>query len=220
MLRNSSNLPPAAAARTGGMTNSEFASVAPEVLYFGTPVTVVSTLNPDGTTNLAAMSSFWALRDRFFLGLGSAGQTAANLARHAGCVLNFPSPEEWKFVERLAPTTGRSDLADYHRASGIRFVADKFAASGFTPLASDLVAPLRAAQCPVQVEAEALACHPGSGLPALSCFELRKLKVHASTAIVDGENRIDIDAWSPLFYVFRHYFGKGDRLGKSYRARY
>ena len=44
-------------------------TVAPEVLYFGTPVAVVSTLNVEGTTNLAAMSSFWALGDRFFIGV-------------------------------------------------------------------------------------------------------------------------------------------------------
>lgn len=198
----------------------ECVTVAPEVLYFGTPVAVVSTLNRDGTTNLAAMSSFWALGDRFFIGLTSVGHTSANLARTGECVLNFPSPSEWQKVERLAPTTGRADLTDYHRASGIRFVPDKFAASGFTPLASDIVAPLRAAECPIQVEARVMARHLGHEAPALSCFELKKLKVHARKAIVDGENRIDIDAWSPLFYVFRHYFGKGARLGRSFRAKY
>lgn len=197
-----------------------FTVVSPEVLYFGTPVAVVSSLNPDGTTNLAAMSSFWALGDRFVLGLGSWGQTAANLSRSDGCVLNFPSPAEWEFVERLAPTTGREDLTDYHRAAHIHYVADKFAASGFAPLASDLVKPLRAAQCPIQVEACVVARHPGQDAPALTSLELRCLRVHVHNRIVDDGRRIDIDAWSPLFYVFRHYFGKGARLGKSFRAKY
>jgi len=31
--------------------------------------------------------------------------------------------------------------------------------------------------------------------------------------------RFDVDSWSPLFYVFRHYYGKGAHLGKSFRAR-
>jgi flavin reductase (DIM6/NTAB) family NADH-FMN oxidoreductase RutF len=201
-------------------SNSDYVVTTPEVLYFGTPVSVVSTLNPDGSTNLAAMSSFWALSDRFFVGLGSVGQTAANLQRTGECVLNFPSPSEWQNVERLAPTTGRVDLADYHRASGIAFAADKFAVSGFTPVDSQIVAPQRVAECPIQVEARMLARHCGLDAPQLSCFELKKLRVHAHVTIVDGANRIDIDAWSPLFYVFRHYFGKGSRLGRSYRAKY
>ncbi len=199
---------------------AQFAAVTPEVLYFGTPVAVLSTLNPDGTTNLAAMSSFWALGDRFVVGLGSVGQTSANLLRTGECVLNFPSPAEWRFVERLAPTTGRADLTDYHHASDIRFAHDKFAASGFTPLESQLVTPLRAAECPIQVEARMPARHQGHDAPALSFFGLQKLRVHAQTTLVDRQNRIDVDAWSPLFYVFRHYFGKGGRLGRSFRAKY
>jgi len=197
-----------------------FVLIAPEVLYFGTPVAVMSTLNPDGTSNLAAMSSFWALADRFVVGLGSVGQTAANLLRTGECVLNFPSPTEWQCVERLAPTTGRADLTDYHRASGIRYTQDKFAISGFTALKSLRVAPLRVAECPVQVEARVLTRHHGYDAPALSYFELQKLCVHAQSRIVDQQNRIDIDAWSPLFYVFRHYFGKGARLGRNFRATY
>ena len=199
---------------------SDYIVVSPEVLYFGTPVAVVSTLNPDGATNLAATSSFWALGDRFVIGQASVSQTAANLLRTGECVLNFPSPAEWEYVERLAPTTGRADLTDYHRASGIGFVADKFTASGFAPLNSEIVAPLRASKCLVQVEARVLTRHLGHDAPALSCFELQKLRIHAHSRIVDREKRIDIDAWSPLFYVFRHYFGKGARLGRSYRAKY
>lgn len=201
------------------MNATDFVAVEPEVLYFGTPVAVVSTLNPDATTNLAGMSSFWALADRFVLGVGSAGQTAANLLRQGECVLNFPSPDEWRAVERLAPTTGRADLTDYHRRSGITHVGDKFAAAGFTPLQSDLVAPFRAAECPVQIEARLMAHYPAREQPGVLMFEVLRLKVHAYRAIVRS-GRIDIDAWSPLFYVFRHYFGKGARLGRSYRAKY
>ena len=35
-------------------------SIEPAILYFGTPVVLVSTLNEDGSANLAPMSSaFW-----------------------------------------------------------------------------------------------------------------------------------------------------------------
>lgn len=198
-----------------------FARISPEILYFGTPVAVISSLNSDGTTNLAAMSSFWALGDRFMLGVTAFGQTGRNLARTPECVLNLPSPAEWEQVERLGHTTGRLPLADYHLDAGIVHAKDKFAVSGFSPLASESVRPLRAAECPVQIEARVLRQSALQGDPDCLCFEAQRLCVHAHPSILnDSRDRIDIDAWSPLFYVFRHYFGKGGRLGKSFRAKY
>ena len=75
-------------------TTDEFVAISPEILYFGTPVAVISSLNSNGTTNLAAMSSFWALGNRFMLGLTRFGQTWQNLQRTPECVLNMPSPLE------------------------------------------------------------------------------------------------------------------------------
>lgn len=198
----------------------EFIAISPEILYFGTPVAVISSLNSDGTTNLAAMSSFWALGDRLVLGLTRFGQTWANLERCPECVLNMPSPREWRHVERLGHTTGRSELTDYHRAAGIVHAGDKFAVSGFTPMASERVTPLRAAECPVQIEAHILAVHPASDDAPFRYVEVRKLLVHAQRGILNPPaTRFDIDSWSPLFYVFRHYYGKGTYLGRSFRAR-
>ena len=198
-----------------------FVTVSPEVLYFGTPVAVISTVNPDGTTNLAALSSFWALGERFMIGLTSFGQSGRNLARTPECVLNLPSPAEWEHVERLGHTTGCAALTDYHRSAGIVHARDKFAVSGFSPLASEIVAALRAAPCPVQIEARALARSAPHGEGGSLYFEIQRLRVHAHRSILNAAGtRIDIDAWSPLFYVFRHYFGKGARLGKSFRAKY
>lgn len=195
--------------------------ISPEILYFGTPVAVISTLNPDGTTNLAAMSSFWALGDRFMLGLSSFGQTGRNLARTPDCVLNFPSPAQWENVERLGHTTGRFPLTEYHRGAGIEHRKDKFGVSGFSSLASEIVAPLRAAECPVQIEARVLAQSASRGEGGHLAFEVQRLRVHAHRSILnDARTRIDVEAWSPLFYLFRHYFGKGRWLGRSFRAKY
>lgn len=202
-------------------TPDSFVAISPEILYFGTPVAVISTLNPDQTTNLAAMSSFWALGERFMLGLTCFGQTARNLARTSEAVLNFPSPAQWECVERLGHTTGRYPLNDYHREAGIVHANDKFSASGFSALPSEIVAPRRVAECPVQIEVRKIAQSASSGDGEYVYFEVQRLRVHADPSILDAERqRIDIDAWSPLFYVFRHYFGKGGRLGKSFRARY
>ncbi len=198
----------------------DFAALTPDVLYFGTPVSVISSLNADGSTNLAAMSSFWALDDRLVLGLTRFGQTWTNLGRHPECVLNLPSPREWAHVEKLGRTTGREQLTDYHRNAGITYARDKFAISGFTPLASERVAPLRVAQCPVQIEARIRATHPASDDAPFAYIEVSRLRVHARRGILDPTaTRFDVESWSPLFYVFRHYYGKGAYLGKSFRAR-
>ena len=165
-------------------TTDEFVAISPEILYFGTPVAVISSLNSNGTTNLAAMSSFWALGDRFMLGLTRFGQTWQNLQRTPECVLNMPSPGEWEHVERLGHTTGRAELTDYHRSAGITYAADKFALSGFTPMVSERVAPLRVAECPVQIEARALIIHRASDDQPFAYVEVQKLLVHAQRRVL------------------------------------
>ena len=49
-----------------------FRTIEPAILYFGTPVVLVSTLNPDGTTNVAPISSAWWLGWSCLLGFGPA----------------------------------------------------------------------------------------------------------------------------------------------------
>ena len=51
--------------------------------------------------------------------------------------------------------------------------------------------------------------------------EATTLQVHADRRLViDGTSYVDTQAWSPLVYNFRHYFGLGARLGKARRAEY
>jgi flavin reductase (DIM6/NTAB) family NADH-FMN oxidoreductase RutF len=45
--------------------------IQPKILYFGTPVVLISSLNPDGSTNLAPMSSAWWLGQSCMLGMGT-----------------------------------------------------------------------------------------------------------------------------------------------------
>jgi hypothetical protein len=64
------------------------------------------------------------------------------------------------------------------------------------------------------------ASHPATAAAPFIYAETRKLQVHAQRDMLDASaTRIDLDAWSPLFYVFRHYYGKGAHLGASFRAR-
>src|SRR5262249_33296172 len=61
----------------------------PKMLYFGTPVILVSSLNADGTTNIAPMSSAWWVGQTAMLGLSVNSQTVRNLEQRPACVLNL-----------------------------------------------------------------------------------------------------------------------------------
>src|SRR5487761_358955 len=112
------------AARTAGHV-----AITPSILYFGTPVVLLSTENENGSVNLAPMSSAWALGQVIVLGLGREGQTARNLHSRPDMVVNFPGHAQWPAVERLAPLTGRIDIPA-HKRDVFRYEQDKFAAAG------------------------------------------------------------------------------------------
>ncbi len=193
--------------------------LSPRILYMGTPVVLVSTMNEEGTANLAPMSSAWALGWTMMLGLGRTGQTLANLERSGECVLNFPSDSLWEAVERLAPLTGRNPPAERVLAYGGRFEPLKFEAAGLTPLPSREVAPPRVMECPIQLEARLCAVTPLADEPGAAAAEVRVVRVHAHEEVVMPNGRhIDPHAWHPLIYNFRHYFGLGDELGRSFRS--
>lgn len=195
------------------------AVITPKILYFGTPVVLVSSLNADGSANLAPMSSAWALGYTVMLGLGAAGQTAENLARTGECVLNLPSAELWWAVEALAPLTGRDPVPEDKRALAFRHESDKFGAAGLTPVPSECVAPPRVAECPLQLEASVRSMRPlGASDSSALAVEVAVLRVHAHAEIVRGDRYVDPVAWRPLIYNFRHYFGLGAELGKSFRS--
>ncbi|MET9764591.1 flavin reductase family protein [Streptomyces sp. NPDC006372] len=191
--------------------------IRPSVLYFGTPVVLLTTENADGTHNLAPISSVWALGQHIVLGLGSESQTARNLAERPELVVNVASPELWEQVERLAPLTGASPVPEAKRGL-YRSERDKFAAAGLTPAASDLVAPPRVAECALQLEARVSALTPGGGGLFFS-VECEVLRVHAAErVVVPGTHHIDPAVWSPLIYNFRHYHGLAPELGHGFRS--
>ena len=169
------------------------------------------------------MSSFWALGWTLVLGLLDETKTAENLARHPECVVNLPAPDMWREVEKLAPLTGKNPVPQI-KAKQFRFEKDKFGVAGLTPLASEIVQPARAEECPVHMEARVTKLHRmggeklqqlGGGLAA----EVEIIRVHVASELVVGESYIDPTKWSPLIYNFRHYFRLADKeLGKTFRA--
>jgi flavin reductase (DIM6/NTAB) family NADH-FMN oxidoreductase RutF len=86
----------------------------PSILYLGTPVVLVSTVDDDGTHNLAPISSAFWLGWRGVLGIAADSKTARNLIRTGQCVLNLPSVNEVSAVDRIARTTGNNPVNEFN----------------------------------------------------------------------------------------------------------
>jgi flavin reductase (DIM6/NTAB) family NADH-FMN oxidoreductase RutF len=186
----------------------------PAILYFGTPVVLISTVNEDGSANLAPMSSAFWLGWRCMLGLATASQTAQNLVRTRECVLNLPSVQMVSAVNRLALTTGANPVPKYKAARGYRHVSDKFGVAGLTPISSESVSAVRVQECPVQMEAVLVATHKVGEEDervrgGIVSFEVRVQRVHVEESILmPGEtSRIDPDKWRPLIMSFQKFYG-------------
>ncbi len=170
------------------------------------------------------MSSAWALFDRFVCGIATASQCHENILRERECVINFPSASLWPSVEKIAHSTGRNPVPPHKARVGYKYVKDKFVQSGLTPIPSKTVKPPRIDECPIQVEGKVVATHgagewPGERPETFSIVEIMVTKVHAHEDIViPGSDYIDTGRWQPLLYVFRHYFGTGEDLGRTFKA--
>jgi flavin reductase (DIM6/NTAB) family NADH-FMN oxidoreductase RutF len=207
--------------------------IDPAILYFGTPVVLISTRNEDGSANLAPMSSAWWLGRSCMLGLGARSHTPANLLRTGECVLNLPSVEQVRAVDRLARTTGSDPVPPHKVAMGYRHVRDKFGAAGLTAVDSVSVAAPRVRECPVHLEAVLEGVHPLAQSDPdrrgrLLGIEVRVVRVHVheSIRLTGHENRIDPLRWRPLIMSFAQFFGlesgyaHGSRLAEIPESAY
>ena len=192
--------------------------VEPRVLYFGTPVVLISTTNEDGTPNLAPMSSaFWVGRSGM-LGLDETSQTTHNLARTGEGVLNLAHAGLVSAVDRLALLTGTRTVPPHKVSKGYRYEADKFGAAGLTPVPSDKVDPPRVAECLVHLEAVVNRIHPfgepDSGVVAVD-VQVVRVHVEESLLMLGSDRYVDPDKWDPLMMKFLEFYGGGPNLHPS-----
>jgi flavin reductase (DIM6/NTAB) family NADH-FMN oxidoreductase RutF len=195
--------------------------IEPGILYFGTPVVLISSTNEDGTANLAPMSSAFWLGWRAVLGLGARSKTAQNLLRTRECVLNLPSDTMAPAVDRLALTTGSNPVPARKEERGYFHIADKFSRAGLTPVPSETVTPPRVAECPVAMEAVVEAVHPVGDDGGVVAIEVRvqRVFVHEEIRVAGSDDHIDPDAWRPLIMSFQKLYGLGEQVHPSTLAR-
>ncbi|GCE46021.1 flavin reductase (DIM6/NTAB) family NADH-FMN oxidoreductase RutF [Thermosporothrix hazakensis] len=193
-------------------------TIQPTILYFGTPVVLISTVNEDGTSNLAPMSSAWWLNQSCMLGLGTRSRTVENLRRERECVLNLPSADLVSAVNRLAMLTGKNPVPESKAKLGYTYEPEKFRVAGLTPEPSELVAAPRVAECPVQLEAVVKQMHAVDGDDShLVAIETRIVRVHIDERLLKpGEKQhIDPEKWNPLIMSFCEFFGLSEKLHPS-----
>ena len=195
-------------------------SIDPTILYFGTPVAIISTLNDDGSSNLAPMSSVWWLGWSCMLGLGQMGQTSDNLIRTRECVINLPSVDMVTHVDRLAMTTGKNPVPEKKRAWGYQYQRDKFGAAGLTPMRSECVAPPRIQECPIQMEGIVHDVRPFGKNVAANAFEVHVTRLHVEESLLMAGNdpsrpHVDPERWQPLIMTFCRFFGGGEEVHPS-----
>lgn len=199
--------------------------IDPAILYFGTPVVLVSSTNEDGSPNLAPMSSAWWLGQSCLLGFGARSKTPQNILRTGECVLNLPSVHQVGAVDRLARRTGSNPVPPHKRKMGYLHEADKFGVAGLTPVPSHLVAPPRVEECPIQLEAVLEEVYPmAENDPQrrghLIALETQVRRVHVDEGVrMEGySDRIDPVKWRPLIMSFCQFFGLGQMVHPSQLA--
>lgn len=194
----------------------------PNILYFGTPVVLIGSTNPDGSYNLAPMSSVFWLGWRCVIGLAAASQTTQNILRTGECVLNLASAKNVTAVNNLARTTGSNPVPLGKQQKGYCYEPGKFERAGLTPMPADIVAAPLVNECDVQLEAKlvhsrSLAEKDELMKGRIITFELQVVRVHlADSILVDGHaNRVDPNKWKPLIMSFQKFYSTGDELHHS-----
>jgi len=194
----------------------------PEILYFGTPVVLISTCNEDGSFNVAPISSVFWLGWRCIIGISAASKTTQNIIRNKSCTLNLPSIHEAYAVNRLAMTTGSNPVPDGKKMKGYRYEKDKFAIANLTAVPSQTVTSPRIQECPVQMEARlqgkhSLAEDDETQKGKTLTMELRILRVYLDQRILmkGSINRVNPDNWKPLIMSFQKFYGLGDQVHPS-----
>jgi flavin reductase (DIM6/NTAB) family NADH-FMN oxidoreductase RutF len=193
-------------------------TIEPTILYFGTPVALISTLNEDGTPNIAPMSSAWWLGWSCMLGLGTMGQTSDNLIRTRECVINLPSQDQVTHVDQLALTTGKNPVPEKKVSWGYRYKPEKFAGADLTPVPSLDVKPPRITECPVQMEGIVHAVHRFGKNVSANTFEVHIVRLHVEESLLTGDPsrpHIDPEKWHPLIMSFCRFFSTGPELHPS-----
>lgn len=195
--------------------------IDPAILYFGTPVALLSSIDSGGTSNTAPMSSVFWLGQTALLGMGARSLTAQNLLDTGECVINLPTVDLVNAVDTLALTTGRSPVPANKALVGYRHAHDKIGLAGLHSRPGDTVRAERIVECPVNLEARIVYSRPlvkddpDDGDTFIFEAKITRVHVHESIRLKGTANRIDPNLWRPLIMNFQRFYGLGPEVSPS-----
>lgn len=157
------------------------------------PIAFVSTLNKDGTNNLAPFSFFTAISAKPMIvafcplirtSTGEKKDTLVNIEENKEFVINF-------ITEEMAPAANNTSVE-------VPYGQDEFTIGGFTPIDSEIVKARRVKESPIQFECKlrdllSYGDQPGNG--TLVAGEV--VRVHVDEKLLE-EGRINTDLYNPI----------------------
>jgi flavin reductase (DIM6/NTAB) family NADH-FMN oxidoreductase RutF len=195
--------------------------IDPAILYFGTPVALLSSIDRNGKSNTSPMSSVFWLGQTALLGMGARSLTAENLLDTGECVINLPSVDLVNAVDTMALTTGRLPVPPTKARAGYRHEPDKIGLAGIHSRAGDTVRAERIDECPVNLEARIVHSRslvkddPDDGDALIFEAKITRVHVHESIRLNGATNRIDPNLWRPLIMNFQRFYGLGPEVQLS-----
>jgi flavin reductase (DIM6/NTAB) family NADH-FMN oxidoreductase RutF len=179
-------------------------SLGARTLAFTTPVWVIGTYDEEGRPN--AMTASWAgiccsRPPRVNVSLRKATYTYGCRMQRKAFTVSVPPRRYVKEVDFLGLASGRN--------------TDKFAATGLTPVRSDLVDAPYVGEFSLVLECKVVATNE-LGLHTMFVGEI--LDVKADEAVLSAEGLPEVEKVDPFLFgpELRVYHGVGEKLGKAF----
>ena len=179
-------------------------SLGPKTLIYPTPVWVVGTYDKEGKPNV--MTIAWggiccSKPPCVAISLRKATYSYGNIVERRAFTLNIPSEVHAREVDYFGSVSGRNE--------------DKFAATGFTPVKSEIVDAPYLEEFPLILECKVIHV-TAIGLHTQFIGEIFDVK--ADESVLSEKGVPDIEKVRPIIFSpeVRHYHKVGDYLGEAF----
>lgn len=175
-----------------------------KTIVYPTPVFIVGTYDMDGKSNAMAVAWGGICCSRppcVSISVRKATYTYGNLIQRQAFTVNIPAEDHVQLADYFGIVSGRN--------------VDKFAATGLTPIKSDLVDAPYIDEFPVNLACKVLHVYE-IGLHTLFVGEI--MDVIADESVYDADGKLDIQKVKPVLWAPDDggYYGVGQYLGKSF----
>jgi flavin reductase (DIM6/NTAB) family NADH-FMN oxidoreductase RutF len=179
-------------------------SLGAKTILYPTPVLVVGTYDADGRAN--AMTAAWggvacSKPPCISVSLRAATASHGNIVARQAFTISLPSEAQTAEADYFGLVSGRDH--------------DKFAETGTTAVASDLVDAPYVGEFPLVLECKVVATHE-LGLHTQFIGEV--IDVKADESVLTQAGAIDLEALKPIMFAMgaQAYYGVGELAGKAY----